>query len=72
MWELVVAQVWEMVDQFMKINKVSIPYRYEKRRKGDAASVVADNSRSLELLNWIPKRNTSDMCADAWRWGKNF
>ncbi len=66
------TSVKEIVEQFMEINKVSIPYRYEKRRKGDSASVVADNSRSLELLKWIPKRNTSDMCADAWRWGQNF
>ena len=65
------TSVKEIIDQFMEINKVSIPYRYEKRRKGDSASLVADNSRSLELLKWIPKRNISAMCADTWRWGEN-
>ena len=66
------TSVKEIVDQFMEINKVSIPYRYVKRREGDPDSVVADNSRSLELLKWIPKRNTMQICADAWRWGKIF
>ena len=64
--------VKEIVDKFMELNKVSIPYRYVKRRKGDPASVVADNYRSLELLKWSPKRNISEMCIDAWRWGKNI
>ena len=66
------TSVKEIVDQFMEINKVSVPYRYVKRRKGDPASLVADNSRSLELLKWMPKRNTIEMCADAWRWGGIF
>ncbi len=66
------TSVKEIIYKFMEINKVSIPYRYEKRRKGDSASLVADNSRSLELLKWTPTRNISEMCADSWRWGMNF
>ena len=60
--------VKEIVDKFIDINKVSIPYTFVERRKGDPAFEVADNSLALKLLNWSPKKNIDEMCSDALNW----
>ena len=40
----------------------------KKRRKGDVARIVADNSLALSLFSWSPKRNIESMCKDGWKW----
>ena len=61
------TSVLELINKFVEVNKVHIPYTYKERRKGDAAHVVADNSLALRLLNWFPKREINDICIDAFR-----
>ena len=46
--------VLELIDAFNKANNVTINYTIEKARKGDPASIVADNQKARELLNWQP------------------
>lgn len=46
--------VLELIDAFNKANNVNIEYVIEKARKGDPASVVADNQKAKELLHWQP------------------
>ena len=46
--------VLELIDAFNKANNCDIQYTIEKPRKGDPASVVADNQKAKELLNWQP------------------
>ena len=60
--------VLKLISIFEKVNKVKIPFKYDKKREGDNASVVADNSLAKSILNWIPKRNIEDMCRDGWHW----
>ena len=48
-----------------------MPYEFVYRREGDLPYSVADNSLARDLLNWNPKRNIYEMCADSWRWFKN-
>ena len=60
--------VLKLISIFEKVNKVRIPFVFDKRRTGDNASVVADNSLAKSILNWIPKRNIEDMCRDGWHW----
>ena len=62
--------VLQLIKTFEKINKVEIPYSFKKRRFGDQAIVVADNSLAKNVLNWIPKRNLDEMCKDGWNWKK--
>ena len=65
------TSVLEIVNKFLQVNKVDVPFKIEKRRDGDADSVVADNSLALKILNWEPKRNIHDMCFDSWKWIKS-
>ena len=60
--------VLELVQMFEEVNKVNIPYTFSKRRSGDVAYLVADNSLAISSLNWIPKRSLREMCADGWKW----
>ena len=62
------TSVLELVKTFMRVNKVKIPYSFTNRRPGDSCFLVADNSKSLTILNWLPKRNIEDMCKDGWKW----
>ena len=58
----------EIVNSFMEINDIIVPYEFANRRKGDPACVVADNSLALSLLKWSPKKSIPDMCSDTWKW----
>ncbi len=64
--------VMEIVKTFRKVNNINIPYEIKKRRLGDPAITIADNTKALKFLNWSPKRNINDMCSDAWRYSNNF
>ena len=46
--------VLELIDAFNRANNCDIQYTIEKPRKGDPASVVADNQKAKELLGWQP------------------
>lgn len=46
--------VLELIDAFNKANNCTLQYIIKGPRKGDPASVVADNQKARELLNWQP------------------
>ena len=64
------TSVLEVIEKFSKVNMISLPYKFESRREGDSARLVADNKFALEILDWRPKRSIEDMCADSYRWSK--
>ena len=62
------TSVLELIHTFQEVNKCEIPYRFCDRRIGDVPTLVADNSRALNLLKWKPYRTIKDMCLDGWNW----
>ena len=58
----------ELINIFQERTKIKIPFDIKDRREGDLPTVIADNSLALSCLNWSPKRNLYDMCADGWKW----
>ena len=62
--------VFELINKFTLVNDCNVPFQISKRRKGDVASLIADNQKALKLLNWEPKRDLEIMCKDGWRWHK--
>ena len=62
------VSILELIKQFQDTNKVEIPYIFSNRREGDVASLVADNSKAKQVLNWSPTRNLQQMCKDGWNW----
>ncbi len=63
--------VLELVKVFEKVNNCKIAYKFVKRREGDIAKSIADNSLILSKLKWINKRDLKDMCIDGWKWKQN-
>jgi len=66
------TSVLELIRTFEKVNKCKIPYDFADRRAGDVATIIADNKKALDLLNWNPQRTIEDMCVDGWLWQKNI
>ena len=63
--------VLDMVNTFMEVNQLKIPYVIAPRRPGDIATCYADPAKSREILHWQATRNLADMCRDSWNWQKN-
>lgn len=64
------TSVKELVNTFMKVNKVNIPYEITDRRPGDIAVSYADASKAKNELDWEAKLTIEDMVRDAWNFEK--
>ncbi len=58
--------VLELVNAFVKVNEVDVPYEIKERRPGDIDACYADPSYAKEKLNWQAEKNIDDMCRDAY------
>ena len=58
----------EVFNACEKICNKTISVSIKPRREGDPASLVADNSKALDLLNWHPKRTLEDSIKNAYSW----
>ena len=58
--------VQEMVDTFIKVNNVDVPYQFAERREGDLPVFFADSSKAKKELGWVATRTLEDMCRDSW------
>ena len=65
------TSVLQLINTFIRINNIEVPFIFDKRRPGDRAIVYADNSLAKKILNWVPKRRVEDMCLDGWNFKKN-
>ena len=62
--------VLEMVNTFVEVNGVDVPYVITDRRPGDIATCYADPQKSGEKLLWKAEKTLADMCRDSWNWQK--
>lgn len=63
--------VLDIVNAFIKVNGVDIPYTIKPRRAGDVAECYADPAKALTGLGWKAEKTLEDMCRDSWNWQKN-
>ena len=63
--------VLDMVNAFIKENKVDLPYKIVDRRPGDIATCYADPAKSREKLGWTAEYGMEDMVRDSWNWQSN-
>ncbi len=59
--------VLDLVNTFMRVNNVNVPYVIAPRRPGDIAENYADPSKAKRLLGWEAEKNLEDMCRDTYR-----
>ena len=61
------TSVLELVNAFMKVNDIDVPYEIVKRRPGDIATCFADASKAEKELGWKAELTIEDMVRDAWK-----
>lgn len=55
-----------------KVKGSKIPIEICPRRDGDPASLVADNSKAKDVLNWLPQKSLEDSIETAYKWEKQL
>ncbi len=66
------TSVLELVNAFMKINDIDVPYKIVGRRQGDIATCFADASKAEKELGWKAGKGIKDMVSDSWRFEKGY
>ena len=64
------TSVLELVNAFIEVNGVDVPYEIVGRRAGDIAEFYADASNAERELGWKAKRGIREMVRDAWGFEK--
>lgn len=60
--------VLDLINAFIKVNRVDVPYRIAPRRAGDVAICYSNPDKAEKLLGWHAEKDVEDMCRDSWRW----
>lgn len=61
------TSVLELLETFMQVNEIKVPYEIVGRRPGDIDACYADPSKANKNLNWVAEKGIKDMVRDAWR-----
>jgi len=65
--------VREVIDTVEKLSGRKIRVRIRPRREGDPPMLVAQSSRAMELLNWLPRQSNLEMIVrTALRWQESL
>jgi UDP-glucose 4-epimerase len=60
------TSVLQLVDAFMTVNEVTVPYEIVDRRSGDIAACYADATKAKKELGWRAEKDIKAMVKDAW------
>lgn len=60
------TSVLEIVNSFIKINKIKLPYEFQPRRQGDNDIVYCDTKKANKELNWKAELDIDDICKDTY------
>ncbi len=63
--------VLDVVNAFMKVNNVPVPYVIKPRRPGDIATCYSNPAKAERELGWKAQFGIEEMCRDSWNWQKN-
>lgn len=60
--------VLDLLNTFMKVNNVDVPYQIVGRRTGDIEKVWADPAKANKVLGWKAEATIEETLQSAWRW----
>jgi UDP-glucose 4-epimerase len=67
------SSVLEVIESVRKVSNKDFSVQNSPRRAGDPAKLIADNSKILKELNWMPKFQDIDLiCRTAYHWEKKI
>lgn len=64
--------VMELVQSFIRVTGVDLPYKITPRREGDIEKIWADTSFANQELNWKAEKTTDETLLSAWNWEKQI
>lgn len=64
--------VKQILDAYISVNKINIPYIFTSRRPGDVECLTADCSKIRNEMGWSAKKNLDEMCKDSYNWAKSM
>lgn len=64
--------VLEIVNTFMQVTGVKIPYQIVGRREGDIEQVWANPEKANKVLGWKAETPVGDVLLSAWNWEKKL
>lgn len=65
------TSVLELVNAFMKVNDIIVPFEIVGRRPDDIATCFADASKAEKELGWKAELGIDEMVRDAWKFEQN-
>ena len=60
--------VLDMVNAFVRVNGVNVPYSIKPRRAGDIATCYCNPSKAKAELGWAARFGIDEMVRDSWNW----
>ena len=64
--------VLEILNTFMRVTGVTIPYEIAPRREGDIEKVWANPKKANEVLGWKADTPVEEVLLSAWNWEKHI
>ncbi len=64
--------VKEVFSACKEVTGCDIPIVIKKRRQGDPAKLIAQNSKAKEILKWSPEKTLKHSIKTAWEWEKKL
>lgn len=65
------TSVLELVNAFMKVNEIDVPYEIIGRRLGEITTCFADARKAEKELGWKAELGIEEMVRDAWGFEQN-
>lgn len=65
------VSVMELVQSFIRVTGVALPYKITPRRAGDIEKIWADTSLANKELGWKAEKTVDETLLSAWNWEKN-
>lgn len=60
--------VLELVESFMEVTGIDVPFEIGERREGDLAALFANPDKAFQKMHWKAKLDMNQALIDAWRW----
>jgi UDP-glucose 4-epimerase len=64
------VSVLQLIEEFVRVTGVNLPYVTGPRRPGDIEKVYADPTKVNDVLKWKAKYSITDSLLHAWQWEK--
>jgi UDP-glucose 4-epimerase len=66
------VSVLQLIQEFIRVTGVNLPYTLGPRRPGDIEKVFADPAKVNDALHWSARYSIADSLLHAWQWEKKI